>query len=121
MIRQIYRYLYPQRKLHRVPKRVSAEYDRAQMEPDAQLCLMSGLARDPAGALAEAQRLREAHGDEWHQHLHLELRRKRNTTASQRAWMLIRQILGESEPRKVERRRPVDPIVKSKYKLPEEH
>lgn len=116
MIRQIYLYLYPPRKLHRIPKRVSASYDRAQMQHDAQLCLMAGLARDPAGAMNEATRLRQKHGDEWHQQLHLELRRKRHTTARQRAWMLIRQILGESEPRKFERRRTIEPIVYTRIK-----
>jgi hypothetical protein len=120
MIRQIYRYLYPHRKLHRVPKEVSAVYERVQMTPEEEIIIMAGLARDPAGARDTFKRLHRLHGDEVFRHVRLELRRKRHKTAGERAWMLIRQILGENEPRKLERRRKVDPMIKTAYRLPED-
>ena len=119
MIRHIIKYIYPPRRMYSIPKHISAEYDRVQMTPEEELILMAGMARDPAGAREAFVDLEQEHGNQVWQYIQLQLRKKRTMTAKQRFWMLVRQVLGEGEPRKVERRRTIEPIVYSNFKSKE--
>ena len=90
--------------------------DRAYHHPHPRpQILMAGLARDPTEAGMIFEQMKAEHGDEVFQYIQLELRRKRTKTFKERLWMLLRRALGEGEPRKYERRRPVEPIVKTNY------
>lgn len=120
MIAKIIRYLYPRRRLHSIPKHITAEYVREQMNTDEQLIMMAGLARDPDEAKHVYQGLHQTHGNKVYRHIQLILKRKRTTTARERLMMLLRQLLGEDEPRKYARRRDEEPIVKTDYRIKRE-
>ena len=115
MINRLIRYLLPPLQMYSVPRRISAEYQRAQMSAEEQLIMMAGLARDPADARRVYQALERQHGDGVYEHLQLQLMRQRGQTVRQRWLTLIRTILGEGEPRQMTRRRHVEPIVYIKY------
>jgi len=121
MLLRILRYLYPYRKLYRVPHKITAEYDRTAMTTEAQIIMMAGLARDPDAAQTIYDDLKAEHGENVLQHIRFELRRRRAYTAKERFMMMLRGILGEHEPRKFERRRPPDPKVKTNYSQRNNH
>jgi len=89
------------------------------MSARQRLVMMAGLARDPAEADTIYNDLARRHGDQVNDFIYLELHRRRAHTLRERAWMLIRQILGEEEPRRFEaRRKPSVAKVVSKVRLP---
>lgn len=89
------------------------------MTQQQRLIIMAGLARDPAEAQTIYRELKRLHGDKVNEHIYLELERNRAHTFNEKLWMLIRQILGEEEPRRYEarRKRSVAKVV-SKVRLP---
>jgi hypothetical protein len=111
MIQRILRYLYPPRKLHRIPRTISAEYKRQAIRPDAQLIMMAGLARDPHDGRRVFNELADQHGEKVFDHIYFEIRRQRSSTARERWMRLLRQIMGENEPVAVTRRIKRDPKV----------
>lgn len=116
MLKRVMRYLYPHRRLHRVPRRITATYERDQMSIDAQLMMMAGLARDPADARRMFAQLQREHGDRVYEHIELQVRRQRASTARERFWMLVRRMIGEGEFRRYERRREAVSRVQSNYR-----
>lgn len=111
------RYFWPRRKMHRVPKSISAEYDRVGMTPEQQIIIMSGLARDPAEAAQVFADLEAEYGDSVFQMIRLELKRQRTKTFGERWWMLVRKVLGEEEPRKYTKRKKPDPKIVTQVRL----
>ncbi|MEO1440946.1 MAG: hypothetical protein AAFV33_11115 [Chloroflexota bacterium] len=116
MISQIIRYLLPPRRLSSPPKHISAEYMRGDFTTEQQLVMMAGLARDPERAAALYAELEAEHGEDVLDYIRLQIKRNRSSTIQERFLMMVRRILGEAEPRKYERTRARDPIVKTDYR-----
>lgn len=111
----IIRYFFPKRKLHRIPKHISAHYDRGDITQAQAILMYAGFARDPQ----EAQRV---YNDLWRQHrsniwkhVEFELRRKRTATFGEKLMRLLRFIFGEHEYSFDNRKRPDESIVYMEY------
>lgn len=90
-------YFFPKRKLHRIPKQVSAMYARDEISKEQAIIMMAGLARDPMEAQNVYIALKEQHGDRVWDHVEFNVRRKRTGTFKERLMKLMRKIFGEDE------------------------
>lgn len=115
MLAQLIRYLFPKREFHRVPRKVTALYDRGELNHQQALVMMAGLARDPQEAQKVFDELYATHGDKTHEHIKLELRRKRTQSARERFIKLLRDIFGEYERPFDNRTRKQESIVLMDY------
>lgn len=96
-MRKLIDYLYPRRKLWRVPKSVTAAYERGNMTKSQAIFLLCGLARDPDEAQAMVEDYQERYGLEMWNYVHMEVKRKRTETVKERIMKLLRKIAGENE------------------------
>lgn len=115
ILSKLIRYLYPRREFHRVPKKVTALYDRGELNHQQALVMMAGLARDPQQAQKVFDELRQTHGDKTHDYIKLELRRKRTQSPRERFIRLLRDVFGEYERPLDGRRRRAESIVFMDY------
>lgn len=90
-------YFFPKRKLHRIPRHISAQYARDEITKAQAIIMMAGLARDPAEAQGVYESLKEKHGDKVWDYVEFNVRRKRYGTFWQRLMKLMRKIFGEDE------------------------
>lgn len=90
-------YFFPKRKLHRIPKEISAQYARDEISKAQAIIMMAGLARDPQQAQQIYEGLREKHGNKVWDYVEFNVRRQRVGTVGQRFMRLMRKIFGESE------------------------
>lgn len=117
MISKFIRYLFPPRGMYRVPRHITAAYRRADMSKEEQLIIMAGLARDPPEAKRVFERIQARHGEHTYKYIQLELKRRRSQTIKERLLGMFRAMLGETEPRRYERRRKQEAIVKVRYRF----
>lgn len=118
MINKIRRYFFPRRKLHQLPKHISAEYTRRNITTHQAIIMMAGLALDPAEAQFVYDTLREQHGDKVWQYVRFEARRRRSGTFKGRLMKLMRRIFGENERPNL-RYRKDDPVIFTDYRMPD--
>lgn len=112
----IIEYFFPKRKLHRIPRHISAAYARDEISKAQAIIMMAGLARDPDQAQSILVDLRAKHGDSlWH-HVEFNVRRQRTGTFGERLLKLMRKIFGEMEHPNL-RERTVEAIVKMDYRI----
>lgn len=90
-------YFFPKRKLHKIPRHISAMYTRNEISKEQSIIMMAGLARDPMEAQSVYEALRKEHGKDVWKHVQFEVRRKRLGTFSGRLMKLMRKIFGERE------------------------
>lgn len=109
-------YFFPKRKLHRIPKQISALYNRGEISKEQAIIMMAGLARDPMEAQSIYKRLKTEHGDEIWDYVEFNVRRARTGTFKQRLMKLMRKIFGEDESPNL-RVRKVESIVFMDYKF----
>lgn len=111
---RIIQYFFPKRKLHAIPKSITADYNRGAITREQAILMMSGDARDPEEARQLYEALKEKHGDSAWRHVNFYVRRQRTQTFSERLMMLMRKIMGEDEKPNL-RQRKVEAIVGMDY------
>ena len=97
MIKKLFRYLMPPKKLYRPSRHLSSSWEYETMPYEIKVILQAGLARDPNHARSIYKRLLKEHGNEWHKQVLLELYRARGDKFRIRVMKAIRQIFGEQE------------------------
>lgn len=107
-------YFFPKRKLHRIPRHISALYARDEITKEQSILMMAGLARDPQEAQNIYIRLKTEHGDKIWDYVEFNVRRARVGTFQQRLMKLMRRIFGEMEHPNL-RYREQQPIVLVDY------
>ncbi|MEM9954342.1 MAG: hypothetical protein AAF846_22215 [Chloroflexota bacterium] len=112
----IHDYFFPKRKLHRIPKHITAQYARDEITKAQAIIMMAGLARDPIEAQSIYIELKQKHGDKIWQYVEFNVRRKRTGTFQQRLMKLMRKIFGEMERPNL-RYRVEEPIVNMDYRI----
>ena len=112
-------YFFPKRKLHRIPRHISALYARDAISKEQSILMMAGMARDPQEAQNIYEALREKHGDKIWDYVEFNVRRKRVGTFGQRLMKLMRKIFGEDEHPNL-RERKQESIVLMDYKFEED-
>jgi protoporphyrinogen oxidase len=114
----IKQYFFPPRKLHQIPRHISAEYGRSEITSEQAIIMMAGLARDPEQAQQVYAGLKAKYGKDVWKHVDLEVRRLRNGTFSERLMKLMRKIFGENETMSL-RQRKEDAVVLMNYRIEE--
>jgi hypothetical protein len=116
-LRPIQRYFFPPRGLHRIPKHISADYARHDVNVHQRLVMMAGLARDPARAQHIYDEMVSEYGlDDTRRRLELQVKRNRPGTFGERLLKLLRRIFGENERLNTRPPRP-DDRVQMRYKF----
>lgn len=111
---RIIQYFFPKRKLHSIPKSITAEYNRGAISREQAILMMSGDARDPEEANKLYEELKQKHGSSAWKYVNFYVRRQRTQSFSERLMMLMRKIFGEDEMPNL-RKRKVEPIVAMDY------
>lgn len=114
-ISTIFRYFFPKRKLHRVPKQVTALYDRTQLTYQQAIVMMAGLARDPEKAQQIFDELYQQHGKDTYKHIKLQVLRNRTSSPAERFMRLMRFMFGEHEHDPTQRQAKQESVVLMDY------
>lgn len=117
MLRDIIRYLMPRPRLRRVPRTISAKYQRTDITREQAIILSAGLARDPEHAQSVLNDLRKKYGAEMWRYVDKRLYQPTSTPFKVRWLRTLQFILGEDDLPKIIRRKRPDPRLIYKIQI----